>query len=102
MSRWFVLRDRKPVEVKTLTEWVDWMVEADGDDLTRLGLDTVGTVTVTTVFIGIDTGIREAASPFETAIFDNDGSVRIVGRTESWEDAIALHRGTVNDLQGAI
>jgi hypothetical protein len=98
---WFVLRDRKPVRVETLTEWVDGMTEKNAADLMRIGLDAVGSAIVSTIFLGIAGDLGGEPRPYETAIFEAD-AVRVVGRAATWKQAEAMHRQTVNDLQAVM
>lgn len=62
----------------------------------RVAFDTVGTVEISTVFIGIDASVNTQADPqiFETMIFGEPFSDRC-WRCSTWEQALEQHRSAV-------
>ena len=53
----------------------------------------IGNLRVSTVFIGIDLGIRnDEPILFETMVFDEDGNSSLYGRYTTWDDAEKGHQ----------
>lgn len=92
MTFLYILADRRPVPCPSMLEWAQWMFENEH----HVGYTHIGTVRVSTVFIGIDAGLPGRGPPllFETMIFDDYGA----GRSErccTWEQAEAQHAAAV-------
>jgi hypothetical protein len=85
-----------------LMEWVEWCVEAGGDDKTfaRVGYAAIGDddndVEVSTTFLGLDHRHAGDGPPlvFETAIIIGRRH-EIQGRYSTWDDAVAGHREAI-------
>jgi len=63
----YILKDKKPVIEDNLLKWGDWFEKAERSVAT----DTIGDVTISTVFLGLDHGFGSRNNPvlFETMIF---------------------------------
>ena len=63
------------VKKLTLEEWIQYLVQNPGCDLiTRIALDYVGKIKISTVFIGIDHQFLKSGPPllFETMVFGGE------------------------------
>ena len=80
--------------------WAVWMEKAHESGRARIGRDQVGAFEVSTVFLGIDYGVRQEGEPlvFETMIFGPCGA-RIVGRCASIERAREMHAHALAEVQ---
>jgi hypothetical protein len=91
MSHWelglYVLDGRTPRRVDSVYEWGWWMQTCDR----RVAVDWVGTVRVSTVFLGIDHS-HGSGPPllFETMIFDGEHD-QYQDRCATWEEAELMH-----------
>jgi uncharacterized protein YijF (DUF1287 family) len=86
--------NRKPVPCDP-EEAMIW--RATNDALCHVGVTQVGDAEVSTVFLVMDHGHGLSREPliFETAVFQANGDVDIVGRTSTWGEAEAMHNATV-------
>lgn len=71
--------DGDPVRCLDVLAWAEWMWGSGGsDERRRIALDHVGSIDVSTVFLGIDHGFRGGGPVlFETMIFG--------GRLDGWQ-----------------
>ena len=94
---WWILRDRQPVSVK-FDEYVEW-AKGDFEQERRVGLDHVGDVKVSTVFMTVDHALG-GSEPilFETMVFGGDHD-QDCWRYSTWGEAAAGHRRVVEALQ---
>lgn len=86
-SRYYLLRGKTPVPC-TLSEWLENFGNID-----VVARDTIGTLTVSTVFLGMNHHWRNYGAPllFETMIFDESVSGRR-WRYSTYEEAEKMHR----------
>jgi hypothetical protein len=85
--------DRNPVLMcddatshDAVMKWVRWSAELDTDLRRRVDLTHLPDGRkVSTVFVGVGHVL------FETAVFSGDGSVEIVGRNSTWQEAAEAH-----------
>lgn len=91
MKRLYVLDGKKPVQAPDFMQYAMCMGD---DNLRRVGLDVIGEVHVSTVFIGMDHQFRDGGPPilFETMVFgmDAEGYGR-QWRYSTWEEAAEGH-----------
>jgi hypothetical protein len=84
--------NRKPVSCGH-KEAMIW--RAENESLCRVGLTQVGDVEVSTIFLPFDHGRGPDPLMFETAVFQEDGTVIELSRTSTWEQAEAMHNAIV-------
>lgn len=83
---------REPVPAPDLLAWADWMAK----QRPTIGLDPVGELHVSTVFLGIDAMRLAPPRLYETLIFNLDGPVPgCQWRACTWEEAVAQHAHAV-------
>ena len=83
----WILKDKEPVQVSS-EEWGEWFEKADR----HVGTDTVGDVSISTVFLGVDHQFGDGPPLlFETMIFggEHDGYRE---RCSTYEQAEAMHQ----------
>ena len=89
MIRLYILDGHEPVPVHSVEEWGRWFQANDRlVDLTELP----GGVAISTVFIGVDHGLRDGPPLiFESLIFGgpHDGEME---RCSTWGEAIHMHQ----------
>src|SRR5262245_14025914 len=99
----YVLWDRVPVPEPDLCKWAEWMGRAEGERI--VAQDDVGRHFVSTVFLGLERlhGQHGPIAVFETAVFpEPPGTVEIVERYATWNEAEAGHRATVERLRAEL
>ncbi len=89
--------DNNPVHTEDVLEWGEWF-----KDLSRrtVAKDTVGSVNVSTVFIGLDYNF-EGGEPilFETMVFGGELDQEEI-RYRTWEEAEAGHKLMLERVKG--
>ena len=92
----YKLVGQKPVPVENLMEWAAGF----GQDNNRIANDDVGSVHVSTVFLGLDHNYLREGPPvlFETMVFGgkHDGDMR---RYATYEDAERGHKETLTEVK---
>lgn len=88
MSDHYILKDRRPVPVDLMT----WARAFERSDQRRVAQDTVGSVRVSTVFLGLNHRFGDEGPPliFETMIFGGWHD-QYQERFSTWEEAEAGH-----------
>jgi len=97
MIRYYTLdADNQPVRVRDLDAWAHWF-ENSGDRRV-VARTIVGTLAVSTVFLGIDHRFIGKGPPllFETMVFGGDDDM--MRRYSTWDDAEAGHNVLVKQL----
>ena len=86
-SRYYLVRGKTPVPC-TLEDWIQ-----DFGNISPVARDTVGTITISTVFLGMDHHWRNDGAPllFETMIFDDSPHGRR-WRYPTYEEAEKMHQ----------
>ena len=90
---------RTPEPIEDVAAWGRWFEKADR----TVANDSVGNTSVSTVFIGLDMGLKGAPLLFETMVFGG-GLADSEWRYATWEEAEEGHRNvlalahTYNDL----
>ena len=86
----YILKDKKVVEVDKF-EWMRWL-KKKGDDESRVALDNIDDVRISTVFLGIDHSFgRGEPLFFETMIFGGEHD-QYQERCATWEQAEEMHK----------
>lgn len=97
----YKLVDGKPVPVENVLEWAEWMEENEEDCILGNFRHLREPIRVSTIFIGIDSGLYSIPMVFETAVFDdregNDGVS--IYRYETWDQAKAGHSQIVESIK---
>lgn len=93
---YYVLDETHRVVPATHTEWAAMFEDIDSR---RVGHDTVGDVSVSTVFLGMDHGFGRMPELFETMTFGGTCDQILVARYPTWESAARGHRVTVTRLR---
>lgn len=103
--RWYTLdEDKKPV-LTDMLEAADWLEKERkkpvGESLWKIGEDSVGEASVSTVFLGLDHGFSESGPPllFETMIFGKTSYEHYQERSYTWDDALRAHAEALDLLQ---
>lgn len=91
MSNYYILEGKTPKKV-SLMEWARWYEKANR----HAGKTTIGEVTVSTVFLGLDHS-WDGKIPilFETMIFGDDKFEDYQERYSTWDEAIEGHNKAV-------
>jgi len=93
--RYYILLGRTPIAV-TVEAWAKWMQIAER----HVACDDIGKAGVSTVFLGLDHGMRNNADPliFETLVFGGplDGEMR---RYSTWAEAERGHQEVVTEVR---
>ena len=101
MTDKFILDERgDPVAVDDLLEWGQWFEV--NRERRKLAVDTLGDVTVSTVFLGLDHNFGESGPPvlWETMVFGGTGELEdYQERYSSRADALDGHRRAVALVQ---
>lgn len=83
----FILKDRKPVAA-SIAEWCVWFESRDS----IVAVTDVGSLSVSTVFIGLASQVINPTPFFETMIFKNGHRYGTYQhRCATWEEAEAAH-----------
>lgn len=93
----YILKDKIPVKVSSITEWGQWMQDNDKE---RVVCRTQITkeVYVSTVFLGLDHSyIGGAPVLFETMIFGGDLD-EYQWRYSTWDEALKGHQEAIEDI----
>ena len=92
----YKLEGRTPIAC-TAEELGVWMQDTDR----TVALDTVGDMTVSTVFLGVDHEWKDDAPPllFETLIFRHDKGTDGARRYATWDEAERGHRNVVAECK---
>jgi len=90
----------RPSDREGLLHWAAWVTK--NRERMRVALDVCGDAEVSTVFLGINLGVREALRPlvFETEVW-RDGTMHVAGRTGTLEQARTLHKRVLQSLKAA-
>jgi hypothetical protein len=100
-NRWYVLDGHTPRPAASVAAWAQWFSHHAAEAM--VAVDTVGGVTITTRFTGIDRALVQDGQPalFETLAAD---TVVVVshGSTATWAEAVACHHAAVASVEGAI
>jgi hypothetical protein len=91
--QYYYLRGREVERANNLVEWAAWFGSCDR----RVAKTKVCSVTVSTVFIGIDFGHFSSDDPrlFETMIFGDSDLEGWINQYRTYEEAIAGHEAAV-------
>ena len=85
----YILDGHKPVQCQNRMKWALWMSNPEN---VKLAKTLIGEVTVSTVFIGVDYGVRERPPVlFETMIFGGEYD-QYQERYCAWDEAEAGHK----------
>ena len=96
MKHWIL--EGHAIKETDLMTWAEWFEHADR----RVALDKVGTVRVSTVFLGIDHNFGLGGPPllFETMVFPHKGwTESAVDRYATWAEAEAGHAAMLKHMQ---
>jgi len=95
VSKYYILKERQPVEAHDALEWGRWFEKADR----RVALTEGDIVSVSTVFLGLDHQFDGNGPPllFETMIFGGPRDEE-THRYGTWEEAEAGHKALVEEL----
>jgi hypothetical protein len=95
----YVLIDRLVRAVEPEVHEAFWQSEDPG----RVGLDLIGDVEVSTVFLPRPAGRDAKGAPllFETALFGPSGHIGVLRRYATWGDALRGHQAVVEELRRA-
>jgi len=85
----YILDGHTPVKTEDMSAWSDWCFGPDNIDRRRVAWDEVGDVRISTVFMGINTGIDHPEF-FETMILGGDHT-GAQWRYETWDEAVDGH-----------
>lgn len=89
MAGEYILKGKTPVRCDSVMEWAEWFHKANR----KVATDTVGDVTVSTVFLALDHNYGSDGSPvlFETMVF---GGVhdQMCRRYSTWDEAAEGHK----------
>lgn len=98
MDLFFVLDDNhNPVAVEDTKKWAQWMF--DNEDNRRVGLTQIGSVLVSTIFLGIaHCYANDKPLLFETMVFGLSED-NLVYRTTTWEEAVAQHEAACEKVR---
>ena len=98
MSDKYILRGKDAVPCDDLLEWGRWFETADR----KVALDYIGTVRVSTVFIGLNHNFLDDGPPhiFETMVFGGEMEGECA-RYSTWEEAESGHRALVTRVEEA-
>ena len=92
---YYILKDKKPIQIKDLLLWAKWFEKADR----HVKDEKIGDVRISTVFLGIDDnyGLNGPPILFETMIFGGplDGEM---WQYETWDDALKGHKRVVREV----
>jgi hypothetical protein len=94
-ERWYVLRGRRAVPVDDVLDAARALEDVDAR---QVGLDDLGAVQVSTVFLGLDHNWRDGPPLlFETMTFSDDVPALAdrQDRYATWDEAVAGHARTV-------
>ena len=96
----YVLVDRQPVAEPDLARWAAWFEQLE---LRRVAVDVIGRTLVSTVCIGVDTGIMGGDPPilFETLVLwgPHHGHRQ---RYATWDEAERGHAAVAGRLRGLL
>ena len=90
----YKLEGHEPVKVDDIVEWAMWFENAD----TKVARTTVGSATVSTVFLGLDLNfLGYTPHLFETMIFaaENNMYNNYMWRYATWDEAVQGHEQAV-------
>lgn len=89
---YYILDGKTPKRVESVREWAAWYEKADR----HVAKHTIGDVTVSTVFLGLDHAFAENERPmlFETMVFGGTHN-GTQDRCSTWEEAEAQHARTL-------
>lgn len=78
-------------------EWIAWIGDRDNlkppESAWRVGLDRIGKIEISTVFLGLDHSFGGTPKIFETMTFENDNDHHNhCERYSTWNDADAGHK----------
>ena len=102
MSGNYILDGQTPVPCDDIMEWGRWFEQRD---VRRVGYDTVGVYSVSTVFLGIDHAFGSGAPLlFETMVFPNGDDTDDWGteRYTTWEQAATGHQAMIERCERRI
>jgi hypothetical protein len=86
MSKFYILKDKTPVQVAGVNEWI-----GNNNEDRNVRKDTFGKVLVSTVFLGLDHS-WDGGEPllFETMIFGGEHD-QYQTRCSTWDEAVIQH-----------
>ncbi len=87
MSKFYILKDKTPVQVAGVNEWM-----GNSNEDRNVRKDTFDDVLVSTVFLGIDHNFENEGPPllFETMIFGGEHD-QYQTRCSTWDEALIQH-----------
>lgn len=93
---YYKLEGQKVVPVNNMLEWAAWYEKAER----RIAFDQLGRATVSTVFLGLDTGsLSGEPRVFETALFlGSEIQEHDIIRSSTYQEAITAHRKLLGEL----
>jgi hypothetical protein len=106
--RWYKLDEgHTPIRVKTARGHLEALakhhtaIDETGVDPWNVGRTTIGEVTVSTAFLGLDHNRLGRGTPilFQTMIFGADGDSLHQNRCSTWEQAEAMHAEAVAKMR---
>ena len=96
MSGYYILKNKKAVQVNNLTEWATQF----GKQNKRVAKDTINGVDISTMFLGLDHQYSKGKPLlFETMVFGGELDQE-QERYSTWEEAVAGHRRMVIKVKG--
>ncbi len=99
-SAYYILDGKTPVPVDDVLVWARWFEGDRTADHRVVARDDIGTVLVSTVFLGIDHAWFDGPPVlFETLVFGWSGEMR---RYATWEEAEVGHAEVVADVRAAL
>ena len=97
MSYKYILKGKEVVPAASLEEWA--MYFEHGEDL-KVKQEHIGTVFISTVFIGLDASMSNPPRVFETMAFGQDDSEYIgPERSATWDEAVATHEAMATQIR---
>lgn len=99
MEHLYILNDQHQPMPVSFDEWSRWMIRGNPNDRMRVGLDYVGRICISTVFIGINMTVTlKKPTLFETMIFNK---LEVIGgeRYSTWDEALAGHERLVVQME---
>lgn len=93
---YYYLKEKKPIKCKSLEEYFDNI----GMMGTKVRSDSVGQVSISTVFLAIDHSFGRHKEPllFETMVFGGEFDL-YQERCATWSEALIMHQGVVEKVK---
>lgn len=105
MSRlkyYWILDGHTPVYCPNIYQWTEWIWQARQDNTLHVGLDYIGEVKISTVFLGRNAQIFPEHKPllFETMVFGLiDDEIDLQCRYSTWEEALKGHQAILKRVE---